>query len=280
MSADSISGARFTVFGGEGFIGRHMVRHLRESGATVFVAPRGDAAFSQDLGHVIYCIGLTADWRQRRYDAVRAHVAYLLSIVERHRFDSFLYLSSTRIYKRSHDTDEGASFLVSPSDTDDLFDISKIMGESVCLGGAPTTRVARLSNVYGDDYGSDNFLSSVIRDALTGSVTLRTSLQSAKDYISVEEVVGLLSQIALRGQHQIYNVASGINTSHEAIMSELRRLTRCELHISNGAPDGSFPGISTNRVQQEFGVSGTRVVDSLDRLVQDFRNHRDTWGSR
>jgi nucleoside-diphosphate-sugar epimerase len=257
-----------------------MVRYLRDSGATVFVAPRGHLAPSQHLGHVIYCIGLTADWRQRRYDAVRAHVAYLLSIIEQERFDSFLYLSSTRIYKRTHSTDEGTSFLVSPSDPDDLFDISKIMGESVCLGGAPTTRVARLSNVYGDDYCSDNFLSSVIRDALTGSVTLRTSLHSAKDYISVDEVVGLLAKIAVRGRHQIYNVATGINTTHEEAMSEVRRLTGCELHVSEGAPDGSFPGIATNRVQEEFGFSGARVVDSLDRLVQDFRNHRDMWERR
>jgi len=280
VTTASIAGARYTVFGGAGFIGRHLVRHLRDSGAAVFVPPRGEVAFSEHLGHVIYCVGLTADWRQRRYDAVRAHVAYLLSIIEKQRFDSFLYLSSTRIYKRSHNTDERTSFLVSPSDPDDLFDISKIMGESICLRGAPTTRVARLSNVYGDDYGSENFLSSVIRDALTGSVTLRTSLQSAKDYISVAEVAALLAQIALRGQHQIYNVASGINTTHEQVLSELRRLTKCELHVSSGAPDGSFPGISTNRVREEFGVSGTRVVDSLERLVQDFRNHRDTWGSR
>lgn len=271
-------GERYTVLGASGFIGRHLVRRLERAGAEVLAPPRGsDLVFHEELGHVFYCIGLTADWRNRPFDAVRAHVERLVEILERARFRSLTYLSSTRVYKRAAVATEDALLGALPEKRDDLFDLSKMMGESICLTDTRATRVARLSNVYGDDLVSDNFLSSVIRDALRGSVALRSSLDSAKDYVGVEEVVDLLIRIATSGRERVYNVASGSNTSNREILGELGRLTGCELRLGEGAPTTTFPLIAVDRLRREFQFSPRSVVAALAGLVEDFRTHRELW---
>jgi nucleoside-diphosphate-sugar epimerase len=156
----------------------------------------------KDLGHIIYCIGVTADFRTRPFDTVDAHVCKLLDILKNHDFESLTYLSSTRIYQSSSEPCcEENTIQVNPLDFNDLYNISKIMGEAVCFASGTKVRVVRLSNVYGGDYNSDNFLSSITRDAiLKRKIILNTSLESEKDYISIHDVTDLLLKIAQNGR--------------------------------------------------------------------------------
>jgi nucleoside-diphosphate-sugar epimerase len=264
--------AEFTVFGARGFIGRHLVQHLRSMGRTCFEPARDDnSVFQGDLGNIIYCVGLTADWRARPLDVVDAHVTGLERIIRRGRFSSLLYLSSTRIYKRAAVATEESVLSVQPNDPDDLFDLSKILGESICLSDPRPIRIARLSNVYGPDFRSENFLSSLIRDALKGLIVLRTSLDSAKDYISVEQVVSLLFNIAERGRQRLYNVASGNNTTHKAIVDALATYTGCRVDVLPNAPRTSFPRIAADRIVEEFGFTAGSLSADIPRIVESFR---------
>jgi nucleoside-diphosphate-sugar epimerase len=274
-----MSRQRSTVIGASGFIGRHLVAHLASEGAEVLAPSRGsDALFSEDLGHVFYCAGLTADWRNRPLDLVHAHVGYLVEILKRARFTSLVYLSSTRVYKRAAVATEDAPLSALPSDPDDMFNLSKLLGESACLADASrAARVVRISNVYGPDYLSDNFLASILRDAVRGRVVLRTSLASAKDYVGVDEVVALLPRIASSGAARVYNLASGINTESRELCDEIARLTGCALEVAEGAPTTTFPVISVERIRQEFGYASRPVVTALAGLVEDFRARRQLW---
>jgi nucleoside-diphosphate-sugar epimerase len=269
---------RYTVLGGTGFVGRHLVAHLKARGLDVLVPPRGsDVVFREELGHVFFCIGMTADWRQRPLDAVHAHVGRLVDLLERARFDSLLYLSSTRVYKRAHAAREDSPLVALPAELDDLFDLSKMLGESACLADARRTRVVRLSNVFGDDLCSENFLSSVLRDAVRGKLVLRSALESAKDYVSVADVAELLPRIALAGAERVYNVASGQNTSHRQIADEVARLTGCTLEVVERAPVASFPAIAVDRIASEFGFIPRPVISALPQLVEIFRSRREHW---
>ena len=88
--------------------------------------------------------------------------------------NSLLYLSTTRVYRNALETTESATLQVSPTDPDDVYNITKLAGEALCLSlPNPTTRVARLSNVIGAGAQSDSFLASVMRDAREGAVTIR-----------------------------------------------------------------------------------------------------------
>ena len=135
--------ARFTVLGGTGFVGAHLARFLRACGDEVAVPPR-DAALSGDLSHVVYAIGLTADFRTRPFATIEAHVCRLSRLLERAKFESLLYLSSTRVYARTSVALEDMALAVDPTVTDDLYNVSKLAGESLCLSReTPTVRVAR-----------------------------------------------------------------------------------------------------------------------------------------
>src|SRR3989442_14364126 len=102
----------FTVVGGRGFIGGHLVRHLQSLGHTCQVPARGERP--AEPAHVIYAAGLTGDFRQKPFETVRAHVSDLVALLHHGSFDSFLYLSSTRVYAGQERTEEETSVLVNP----------------------------------------------------------------------------------------------------------------------------------------------------------------------
>ena len=264
----------FTVLGATGFIGRHLAEHLRRQGHEVLTPGREGADWpAGSLGHVIYCIGVTADFRGRPFATVDAHVGRLREILDGGDFRSLVYLSSTRVYKHGRRSDEDASLLLRPEDPDDLYNASKAMGEALCLNcGRPGTKVVRLSNVYGPDVGSENFLSSLLRDAVSkGRLVLRSAPESAKDYIGVEDVVAMLPRIAEQGTARLYNLASGRNTTHRELTDALARITGCGVAYEPGSPRIEFPPIAIDRVRREFSFSPAHVIDRLESLVRQYR---------
>lgn len=267
---------KFTVLGATGFVGSHLVGALHLAGHQVDTPAREANLFSDDLGHVIYCIGLTADFRSRPFDTINAHVSMLNKLVDKGRFASLLYLSSTRVYQRTTHGDEGSSLTVDVSDPSDLYNISKIAGEAVCLACSPerNVRIARLSNVYGPPSGSANFLEDLLCCASAGQrIVLRTAPESAKDYVSIVDVVDILPRIAVSGSKSIYNVASGHNLSHRAIVERLDELTNCGWAVREGAPQVQFPAISTARLGIEFAYAPARLIDDLPALLQSYKGN-------
>lgn len=261
---------RFTVLGSSGFIGSHLVKYLKSEGRDCFTPGRQDAnIFKEDLGHVIYCIGFTGDFLQKPFDTVKAHVCHLSEILERAKFESFLYLSSTRVYSGLTAGLEDSCLKVNPQEPDHLYNLSKLMGESVCLFlNRPGIRVARLSNIYGFDPSSSNFLNSIIRDSVDkNKIVFRTSLSSERDFLGVNDVVKILPVISLRGRHRVYNVASGKNVNNKALADRLKQLTGCSVEVDKGAPRVRMPRISIRRIKKEFGFKRLSVLDSLKELV-------------
>ncbi|WP_420477193.1 NAD-dependent epimerase/dehydratase family protein [Noviherbaspirillum sp. ST9] len=262
---------KYTVLGASGFIGRHLVAALVREGHQVYAPPRGSAEiFEQPLGHVLYCIGLTADFRTRPFDTVRAHVTLLGDVLEKAEFESLLYLSSTRVYARSSSGTEQANIPVDVHDPSDLYNITKLAGESLCRScGRTGVKIARLSNVIGKDTASENFLFALIREALSGRILLQSDPASSKDYILLEDVVSLLPRIAVSGNHFIYNVASGRNLAHTDIVEALMRLTSCQYEVLKGSPRHDFPAIDIARIRTEFGFSPSSVLDQLPTLLAE-----------
>ena len=82
----------------------------------------------------IFAIGLTADFRSRPLDTMDAHVSALAEVLRCGRFDSLTYLSSTRVYAGLPRGCGNATLVVNPSDASDLYNLSKLAGEALCLG--------------------------------------------------------------------------------------------------------------------------------------------------
>ena len=269
---------RFTVLGAAGFIGSRLLAHLRGQGHDCTAVARGEALPPPgQLGHVVYCIGITADFRTRALETVRAHVCALADVLEKGDFESLLYLSSTRVYACAAATREDTPLVASPARPDDFYNLTKMTGESLCFAsGRKGVRVARLSNVYGDDYDSENFLSSVMRDAVTARhVELRSSLDSEKDYVGIAEVVDVLPRIAVGGRHALYNIASGANTTNREIVDTLSQAVGCTCTAIADAPLTRFPVIDISRVRQEFPFEPQRLSTQLPAIAAAFRKLHD-----
>ena len=262
-----------TVLGSSGFIGSHLVKRIRDLGIQCLAPAREESLAGRQLGSLIYAIGVTADFRTKPFETVQAHVCKFREVLQSCKFDSVLYLSSTRLYHgRAGVAREDDPITTSPLNPDHLYNISKLMGESIALASGVNVRVVRLSNVYGEDFKSDNFLTSVIRDAvIEGKVALQTSADSAKDYVSLKDVVEVLINIAKSGRERIYNVASGSNVSNHEITEKIRLLTGCEVEIPPSAPKHAFPLINVDRVAHEFGFKPSRMLDDLDHLVELYK---------
>jgi len=265
----------FTIIGANGYIGSHLCRSLARRGTAVKRIDRYriNEHATATLGHVIFAAGITSDFRVRPFDTMQAHVGALADVLDTGRFESFLYLSSTRVYQGAASTDEEENLLVAPGDPLQLYNISKLAGEALCLAlDRPRVRVARLSNVYGADDPSANFLIDIIRSAVaTGQVELQTSLSSAKDFVSIADVTAILPELALRGRERLYNVASGHNTSYSNLLENLQCQTGCTVSVAPGSPVVWFPEISIRRLTDEFSVAPVSLSDDIANLIRDFK---------
>jgi nucleoside-diphosphate-sugar epimerase len=268
-------GHTFTVLGASGFVGSALVAALEHAGHRVRPVTRGALPAlletRRNAGHVIDCIGLTGDFRARPHDAAEAHVGITARCLAGLRFDSFLFLSSTRVYARAATTQEGSLLPCDPADPSDLYNLTKLAGEALCFADPrPSVRVVRLSNVYGGGMPADTFLGQLLREGhTTGAVCFRQSADSAKDYVSLAQVTRLLSSIGTGGKHRLYNLAAGTNTSHAAIAAVLCRCFGWHTTFAPGAPTVRFPPIDTTRLTAEFGAALSNLSADLATLAAD-----------
>jgi nucleoside-diphosphate-sugar epimerase len=266
---------KFTVFGGRGFIGRNLVSFLEAKGYEVAVPPRGrendTVNTGECLGHVVYAIGLTGNFRQRIYDTVEAQVTKHAELIRGARFKSWLYLSSTRVYSGIGEDGHACETTAVPAipSSDSLYNLSKLLSEAICIAQPnPSVRVARLSNVYGAGQSSSTFLGAVIEELTrTGSVVIQEAPSSSKDYIAVADVCEHLCSITLSGRDRLYNVASGRPAPHQAVAERLSSLTGGKITFAAGAPIRKFPVIDTSRIASEFHHRPRSLIDDLENLL-------------
>jgi nucleoside-diphosphate-sugar epimerase len=260
---------RFTVVGAGGFIGARLVEVLAEEGHDV-IAVLDRSGPSEPLGHVIWAAGITSEFRQRPYDTMAAHVGDLSDWLRR-PLDSFLYLSSTRVYAGAGSGREDSALRVRPEDPDHLYNISKIAGECLCLSDPrPTVRAVRLSNVYGVPFAGPAFLDTLVRSARDqGLLTLRSAASVRRDFVDVRDVVRLLPEIARRGPMRLYNLASGRSTTSAELVKVLQKATGARVHfLCRMTPTDDMPDIDISRMQRDFDFQPLHVVDELPLLLK------------
>lgn len=261
-----------TIIGGRGFIGSHLARHLTNLGYSVYIPDKDDSALlHSSLGVVFYCAGTTSDFRSRPFDTIDAHISLLSTILQKADFQKLIYLSSTRVYYHSKQGTVDSNILVNPLYSDDLFNLSKLTGEALCrCSGRSGVIIVRLSNVCGNDFRSGNFIYSIIRDAVTkGTILLRSSMDSEKDYIHIDDVVLFLQWIADVGSQPIYNVASGVNISNKMIVEIIQKQTDCAVSLNGKLEIYRFPIIDVKPLVDEFKYVPREPVLWLEDLVSN-----------
>lgn len=217
-----------TVIGGAGFVGQRLAQALRQAGHEVHVPGRDDPGLlTRELGRVFYCAGLTADFAARPFDTVEAHVGLLARLLQSGRWDHLVYLSSTRLYDSAALPvgDEAGALTLQPANPRHLYDLSKALGENLCLTLAPErTAVARLSCVFDWSAGSPGFLSEWLqRASAERDFLLDSDAAFVRDYIHLDDVVQALAAMSAQAAQGIFNVASGANVSNGELADAFNR---------------------------------------------------------
>lgn len=258
--------AKYTILGASGFVGSRILKMLKSEGKECYAPAKGEAEiFERDLGRVFYCIGLTADYAQRPFDTVEAHVGYLARILEKAKFDRLVYLSSTRLYDSLQigGGTEEANIVFNPFNPRHIYDLSKALGENLCMtvsGGRAS--VARLSCVFDDAPGSPGFLSELInRLRVERSFVLDSSSGYARDYVSLNDVVLMLRIILDSGRNEIFNVASGENVTNQEIVDKLNS-SGCQISLRYQSDRQSSVVCNIEKVK-EMGVLPVLVRNYL-----------------
>lgn len=206
--------SHYTVIGASGFVGGRLVAALRARGDDVLAPERGDPELlSRDLGRVFYCAGLTGDFMVRPFDTVEAHVGLLTDLLRSARFESLIYLSSTRLYDslgaRGGCEDDVLEFDVAA--LRNVYDLSKALGENLCLArSGGRAGVARLSNLFDWTDDAGGFLSDLLKQARRERVIrLESSPHAGRDYIHVDDVIEALLAMDAADSRGIVNISRG-----------------------------------------------------------------------
>lgn len=260
-----------TVLGATGYIGSNLLKRLVSNNIEVFAPGKEEIINNRNLGHIIYCIGMTADFRTKPFETVEAHVCVLNKILRDCQFESLTYLSSTRIYINSIKdlAEEHEKILIDPFNADELYTLTKLTGERLCLSSKKNVKIVRLANVFGDDFNSDNFLSDIVRKILSeGTFTLHSPLASSKDYLFIDDAVDLLIKIALTGKEKIYNLASGKNTTNQEIINKLKNHINFSFTVADNAKLNVFPKICVKKINAEFNFIPQNITTLIPNLLK------------
>lgn len=268
-----------TVVGAQGFIGRHLLTHLQGLGWQAQASPRqpDPAWWDRPLGTVFYCAGLTADFARRPHDAVAAHVCLLNEVLRQDRFDSLVYLSSTRLYDSAaagQAVHEDSPLLLNPALPRHLFDLSKSLGESLCRqASGGRARIARLSCVVAGPGEESGFVGQLLgrvqraRQQGQSELSVDTSAHLERDYIHIDDVLDALLRIASQGTQAAYNVAAGVNTSNAQLLASLQALSGVRLRALHDQLCDPPACVSTQRLQRELGWHATPLLQRLPQLL-------------
>jgi nucleoside-diphosphate-sugar epimerase len=228
--------------------------------------------FDHNLGNVIYTIGVS-DFLNYPYAAVDAHVCLLKNLLENTKFDSLVYLSSGRFYYKSTSTNESDPINTNPNSSNELYNISKLLGESLCISSKhENIKIVRPSNVVGIGSPSNLFIPSIINDAISkNKITLNSTLDSEKDYVYVDDVVEMLYEISLHGKSEIYNIGMGKNTTSKEIVDKISLKTGCDVEISTDATRFFSPPISVEKITSQFNFKPSPITDKLNEIITHYQ---------
>jgi nucleoside-diphosphate-sugar epimerase len=246
---------RITILGGAGLIGRALNTALEKIEVEVFKPDIRDSSLkNENLGAVINCIGITNDFVSRKNELIESHVMVVENILNHARFDSFLNLSSTRVYEGAVTSNEQSDVAVNPHGISNFYNLSKLLSESLVLNHPfLTARVVRLSYAIDDVFfGGNDPISLILKNGTNGRINIAEHPESEKDYVFLSQAVEILIQIALHGEDRIYNVASGVNTSFSQLRTFANEYLDLEIVFDGQSKARKPPVIDNRKIRREF----------------------------
>jgi GDP-4-dehydro-6-deoxy-D-mannose reductase len=255
---------RALVTGGNGFVGRYLVAHLRALGHTAISAGRandGNVDFVFDLAdlasiratvaganpEVVFHLAGQAFVPQatkrplEAYDANAIGTARVFEALrEREHLPLVLYVSSAEVYgaRSPAEMPIGEAALPKPATP---YAASKAAGEAIALASAATwgirTIVTRAFNHIGpgqsEAFVVPSFAAQLAAIASGGEPRMFVgNLEAQRDFLDVRDVVAAYVLLAERGTSgEVYNIASGTPVAVKEILRRLITIARVPVEV-------------------------------------------------
>lgn len=298
------------VFGASGFIGRNLIGRLKGR-ARRLIAVTHNSPAPPDVEHVplqsladlrvdpeAVAVHLAAfrydaaNFRAEQSEVLLENVAILGKVLDfcvRAGISELRLASSIGVYGRnSRLLDDGLplDLVDDPYDSELMYGWSKRIAETYSRlyrrKYGLNTVAFRLSNPYGPcdavDAARAHVVPALIVRALTsdGPLALRGNAAAARDFIFVEDVCSVFERsLALRGVNEIYNLASGVNTTIRDLALAILRIlgTRRGLVVEGAATSDVIDrSCAVARVKSAFAIeSFTGLESGLNRTVEWYR---------
>lgn len=208
----------------------------------------------------------------------KAHIINLNELLKYGKFDKVIYLSSTRVYDdltAKKNIDEDAVLSVSPLNKRHIYDISKLMGEALCMSYQnQKCIVLRLSNVFNDKKDKNSFLSKFLNKISKSnkkkSIYFNFSPYSARDYIHLSDVLKIIYKISKKGNKKIYNVCSGEMISNLDLSKMVKRCIGAEIKFNNSLLKSSPPKISNDLIKEDLGIKLISQKEHIFKFIKEY----------
>ena len=267
----------FTIFG-QGFVGTNISIFLKKKKCKLFIPKKGKYKFKKNLHNVIYCIG-NQNWLKDLKVTYDAQLGLVPEIIFNNKFDSFTFLSTTRLYFANSEgkTSENDPININSNNKNFLYNSLKIAAENLCLTlNNKNIKVVRMSNLFGDNFTNQAYLLPTwIRNSIKNKkIDIYISKNSTKDFIYVNDAFDVLLKIIKRGKHRLYNVASGKNIKLFKILEEIKKITNCKINYTHSSNVVKEPKINIKRIIKEFNFKPKNdLINLLNHLVVNYKNN-------
>ncbi len=261
----------FTIFGHTGFLGHNLVKYLKNS--KLLLPKRNKFTFNQNLGNIIYCIG-SDDWKTDTFNSFNANLGFVPTIIEKNNFKSFTFVSSCRIYNNSTTTHETSNFKFNPTDTNEFYNLKKILAENYLFASKKKIKIVRVSNIVGFSPKSPLVFPMFVKNAITKKkIVISINKNSTKDFIHIDDVVQLIARISIKGKGKIYNIANGKNTKLIDLAQSIKKFTNCKILLKNQNKAIFEPKININKIKKEFNFKSKNILKNLNEVYMEYKNN-------
>lgn len=261
------------IVGGNGFIGSEVVKVFDNDKFEVIIPHRNEIFDSNaETDIVVYCAG-NGDCSAPS-KVIESNLLYLQKIISECQFRKLIYLSSTRLYLNSSVSDELSDVMINADDSRRLFNLTKLAAEECCLKTDKNILIIRPSNVYGNAFESKLFLPMIVKHAiLNKQINMYVDKTYSKDYVSVSDVSTAVKFLALNydGNDNVFNLASGRNTSALEIADIIQSKTACEIVWHPNTTNENFPTIDVSKIKGIMPYNPAHVIDDLTLMIDEFK---------
>lgn len=252
----------YFIIGSNGFIGNRITRYLKKKHYKVHNTKNFSNCNKNT--NIIYCVG-SDDWLKKPIKTYESNFIHLFNSIRKiDNYKSFTFLSSSRVYldipkKKVNEKD----FLIIKSNKRYIFNIQKLLSESFLLNFKQNSniKIIRLANIYSYELLQKTFLPSVIKNSIIKKkINISLNINSSKDYISIDDALRNIYLLSKKNVNGIFNLGSGKNITVKKIIGKIKKITGCEVLISNQNNFENYPLLNLSKIKK---IINFKIKDNL-----------------